>query len=238
MKEKIIGILGGMGPEATADLFHRIIKSTPVEKDQDHPRTVIYSNSKIPDRTPAILSKGLNPIPEMVKASQALEKAGADFIIMPCNTGHYFLEDIQAQIEIPILNMIEMTADKVRERYSGIKRAGLIATDGTLESKLYHESFQKKGIEIITPSKSLQREVMKTIYKHIKKGDINTGRDIAIHVAKNLLSQGADIVINGCTEISLVLKQGDIKGIIVDPLQVLADTAVEIGLGKRELITT
>ena len=91
MSEKTIGILGGMGPEATADLFYRIVKATPVERDQDHPRTIIYSNSKVPDRTPAIAGEGESPLPEMLMAARSLEGEGADFLIIPCNTAHYFI---------------------------------------------------------------------------------------------------------------------------------------------------
>ena len=114
MGEKIIGILGGMGPEATADLFYRIIRSTPVKRDQDHPRTIIYSNSKVPDRTAAILGKGPSPLPEMTMAATKLEKTGADFIVIPCNTAHYFIEELRKEIDIPILDMIELTAKTIK----------------------------------------------------------------------------------------------------------------------------
>ena len=100
MKEKIIGILGGMGPEATADLFYKIIKLTPAKKDQEHLRIIIDNNPKIPDRTKAILYKGENPLPELIKTAQNLEKAGANFIIMPCNTAHYYHHEIQKIINI------------------------------------------------------------------------------------------------------------------------------------------
>ncbi|GAH53208.1 unnamed protein product, partial [marine sediment metagenome] len=110
MPEKIIGILGGMGPEATVDLFHKIIKFTPAKKDQDHFRIIIDNNPKIPDRTAAILGKGEDPLPALQETARNLEKAGVDFIIIPCNTAHYFLPQIQKSVNIPVLNMIEETA--------------------------------------------------------------------------------------------------------------------------------
>ena len=113
-----------MGPEATADLFYRIIRATPVEKDQDHPRTIIYSNSKVPDRTPAVMGKGESPVYEMLMAGKKLEEAGADFLIIPCNTAHYFIEDLRAGLTIPVLNMIELTAEKIARDASAIKKAG------------------------------------------------------------------------------------------------------------------
>jgi len=105
MNQKIIGILGGMGPEATLDLFHKIIKLTYAEKDQDHLRIIIDNNPKIPDRTDAISGTGKDPLPKLIVTAQILEKAGADFIIIPCNTAHYFISEIQQSIKIPILTL-------------------------------------------------------------------------------------------------------------------------------------
>ena len=235
MTEKIIGILGGMGPEATADLFYRILKATPVERDQDHPRTIIYSNSKVPDRTPAVLGDGPNPVPEMVMAAKALETAGADFLVMPCNTAHYFIGELREGLGIPILHMIELTAKKVGHDLLNVNRAGLIATDGTMNGGLYHRSFLEQGIEIMNPAVDLQRASMKAIYEHIKTGDLEGGREIVLKVASGLLDSGAQAVICGCTEISLVLKDGDVPVPVIDPLQILAETSVDVALGKVKL---
>ncbi len=231
MAEKIIGILGGMGPEATADLFYRIIRATPVKRDQDHIRTIIYSNSKVPDRTPAILGEGPSPLPEMVKAARKLEEAGADFIVIPCNTAHHFISELRGNVGIPILHMIELTAKKVTKDFLQVKRAGLIATVGTVKSRIYHRCFAEVGLNILTPSDNLQQAAMDAIYKNIKAGDLNGGRDILLRVADSLVQGGARIVICGCTEVSLVLKDGDIAAPVVDPLQILAETAVEIARG-------
>lgn len=235
MTEKIIGILGGMGPEATADLFYRIIRATPVERDQDHPRTIIYSNSKVPDRTPAVLGDGPNPVPEMVMAAKALEAAGADFLIMPCNTAHYFIGELRESVGIPILHMIDLTAKRVISDRPQMSRAGLIATDGTVKSSLYHDNFGEQGIEIMIPPEDMQRASMRAIYERIKRGDLEGGREMVLEVASELVDMGAEAVICGCTEISLVLKEGDIDVPVVDPLQVLAETAVGVALGELEL---
>lgn len=228
MAEKIIGILGGMGPEATADLFYRIIRATPVKRDQDHIRTIIYSNSKVPDRTPAIFGEGPSPVPEMVKAARKLEGAGADFIIIPCNTAHYFIGELHESVGIPILNMIELTAKKVGNEFPKMRKAGLIATEGTVRSGIYHRSFAEVGIDILTPSDDFQQEAMKAIYEHIKTGDLEGGREILLKMANGLVQGGAQMMICGCTEVSLVIKDGDIAVPVVDPLQILAETAVEV----------
>lgn len=227
MTDKIIGILGGMGPEATADLFYRIIRATPVEKDQDHIETIIYSNSKVPDRTPAILGEGPSPVAEMVKVARKLEEAGADFLIIPCNTAHYFIDEVREAVGIPILHMIELTAKKIGNDFSQVKRAGLIATIGTIKSRIYSQSFDEVQVDILIPPNGLQLETMKAIYQHIKTGDLEGGKEILLRVADSIIQEGAQIIICGCTEVSLVLKNGDLPMPVVDPLQILAETAVK-----------
>ncbi len=234
MNEKTIGILGGMGPEATADLFYRIVRATPVERDQDHPRTIVYSNSKVPDRTPAIIGEGESPLPEMLMAARRLEGAGADFLIIPCNTAHHFIEEQRSELGIPVLHMIEMTTNHAAREYPDAKTVGLIATDGTLSSGIYERFFGAAGMDVLVPTVELQSRAMDAIYEHIKKGDLDTGRKISLDVARDLLGRGADLVICGCTEISLVLKDGDISVPVVDPLQVLAEVAVRVGRGELE----
>ncbi len=235
MSEKIIGILGGMGPEATADLYLRIIKATPAKRDQDHPRVIIYSNSKVPDRTPAILGTGPSPLPELIRAGKRLEEAGADFVIIPCNTAHFFINQLQEELRIPILDMIKLSAEEAKKNYTNLKRAGLLATDGTLKSELYRTAYDKAGIEIIEPTPEKQAEVMKAIYQYIKAGNLIDGGLMLRDVANELVSLGAELIICGCTEVSLVLKDGKLPVPILDPLQILADAAVAEALPKEHV---
>jgi len=225
--EKTIGILGGMGPEATADLFYRIIRATPVTRDQEHLRVIIDSNPKIPDRTPAILGTGESPLPLMIATGKNLERAGADFLIMPCNTAHYFHGELQKALTVPVLHMIELSAAYVDKKYPSVEKAGLIATDGTIASRLYHDHYGKYGITIILPDDPSQRNVMDAIYKYIKRGDLETGKTLLHRVANSLVEAGAEAVICGCTEVSLVLHEGDLTVPVIDPLQVLAIEAVK-----------
>ena len=234
MGEKVIGILGGMGPEATAELFYRIVNATPVERDQDHPRTIIYSNSKVPDRTSAITKNGESPMPEMLMAARSLERAGADFLIIPCNTAHFFIDDLRKLLGIPVLHMIELTVSHLTSEYPDTRSVGLIATDGTIKSGIYEKFVDMAGIEVLVPTIELQRRVMDAIYRHIKKGDLDTGRSLTLDVTQDLLGRDVDLVICGCTEISLVLKNGDIAVPVVDPLQILAEIAVRVGRGELE----
>jgi aspartate racemase len=229
--EKIIGILGGMGPEATADLFHRIIRATPVEKDQDHFRVIIDSNSKILDRTPAILGTGPSPLPLMLNAGRNLVNAGVNFIVMPCNTAHYYHAELEKELGVPVLHMIRLSAKHIKDNYPDVKRVGLQATDGTLASRLYHDAYAEYGIDVIVPEEGSQRDVMDAIYRDIKTGDLPSGEVLLKRVAGELIDVGSDAVICGCTEVSLVLHDGDLSVPVVDPLQVLAEEAVRYASG-------
>jgi aspartate racemase len=233
MSEKIIGILGGMGPEATADLYLRIIKATPAKRDQDHPRVIIYSNSKVPDRTAAIVGTGSSPLPELIRAGKRLEEAGADFIIIPCNTAHYFLEPLQNELRVPIINMIKLSAERARSLYPKIKRAGLLASDGTVKSGLYTEAYKEGGVEMLQLTPDRQADVMKAIYQCIKAGNLIDGGFLLRSVSNDLIKVGAEMIICGCTEVSLVLKDGDLPVPVLDPLQILAEAAVSEALPKE-----
>ena len=227
MPEKIIGILGGMGPEATIDLFYKIIKFTPAEKDQDHFRIIIDNNPKIPDRTAAILGKGEDPLPALQETARNLEKAGADFIIIPCNTAHYFLPQIQKSVNIPVLNMIEETAKETQKRIFSIQKVGLLASIGIYKTEIYHQHFKKFNIEVISPEEKDKEEVMKAIYA-VKAGNLSEEiKKNILKIAQKLIDKGAEAIITGCTEIPLILKEGDVSVPIIDPTQVLAKIAIQ-----------
>jgi len=227
MDEKIIGILGGLGPEATVDLFYKIVKLTPVEKDQDHFRIIIDNNPKIPDRTDAIMGNGKDPLPELIATAQNLEKAGANFIIMPCNTAHYFISEIQQSIKIPILNMIKETAHHVKSIFPSIKNVGLLATKGTYKTGLYNSFFKEKNIKILIPSPLEQDKIMDIIYK-IKSSILTKEMKNQMRViSEEQIKKGAQAIIACCTEIPLILKDGDIKAPVIDPTTILAKRAIE-----------
>ncbi len=226
-KEKIIGILGGMGPMATVELFKRIVLKTPAKRDQDHPRIVIYNNPKIPDRTAYILGKGENPLPELIDSAKKLESWGADFIIMPCNTAHFFADDIQKAINIPLINMIEETAEYVKQL--GIKRVGLLATTGTLTTGIYQKALEKRGIKVIIPNEKEQEKVMRGIYEGIKANKFKLGRELLLEIAKKLEKESEGIIA-GCTEVSVALKPEDLEVPLIDPMDVIAEKAVKLAL--------
>ena len=237
MPEKTIGILGGMGPEATLDLFTKIVKGTKVTKDQDHLRILIDNNPKIPDRTLAIQGKGPNPLPLLIESGKALEKAGADFIIIPCVTAHHFYPGLQKKLNIPILHLVEETMKHISARLKGVHKIGLIATTGTVHTGLFQKAFSKSRIELILPSPQVQKNrVMEAIYgkKGIKAiGPSVHSKRLILAACKTLIVQGAEALLAGCTEIPLVLKEGDLAVPMIDPLSVLARAAIEKAKGQE-----
>ncbi|MFW6173302.1 MAG: aspartate/glutamate racemase family protein [Elusimicrobiota bacterium] len=227
MKEKIIGILGGMGPEATIDLFRKIVKQSPAKRDQDHFRIIIDNNPKIPDRSKAILQKGESPLHEMIATAKNLERAGANFIIMPCNTAHFFYNDLQKKINIPIIHMIKETALYIHKVYPNIQRISLFATKGTYKTGLYQTFLNKGNIETLIPTQDEQNKIMNIIYG-IKAGNrLDLLKRDILKLAENQIAKNTQGIIAGCTEIPLILKNGDIDIPIIDPTLILAEKAIE-----------
>lgn len=228
--KKTIGILGGMGPEATAHMFELIIKNTKAEKDQDHIPVIIYSNPKIPPRTDAIFNKGPSPTQSLIEGAELLEKAGADFIIMPCITAHYFFHEVAAHVSIPFLNLLEESLLWIKRNIPEIKTAGLISSTGTLESRLFHNTLSNEGIEVINPNKNEQQKVMKAIFgeKGIKAGYTSGApKEIIIQIAHSLIQRGAEAIIAGCTEVPLVLTSKDIPVPLIEPMSIIARVSIK-----------
>ena len=165
--KKTIGILGGMGPLATADLFRKITLLTKASCDNDHIRVYIDSNAQIPDRTAAILHGGKDPLPQMRAALHSLEACGASCVIMPCNTAHYFLPQLQAETKLPFLSMLEATAKACAKFYPG-KTAAVLATKGTLATGLYEKALEKEGVSFIIPDDAEKDTLMHLIYDVVK----------------------------------------------------------------------
>jgi aspartate racemase len=227
--KKTIGILGGMGPEATAYFFGLIIKNTKAEKDQEHIPVIIYSNPEVPARTDAILEKGPSPLPHLLEGARVLKQAGADFIAMPCVTAHYFLDEIVAGEKVSFLSLVDETVLYVKRKMPELKKAGLISSTGTLKSRLFHDAFAREEVEVFGPQDGEQEQVMEAIFgkKGIKAG-FTAGRpgEIIQGVAKTLIKRGAGAIIAGCTEVPLVLKEEDIDVPLIEPLQILAEACV------------
>jgi aspartate racemase len=226
---KTIGILGGMGPEATAYFFGLIIKHSDAVKDQDHIPVLIYNLPQIPERTPAILGKGPSPVPMLRKGVRTLAKAGADFIVIPCVSAHAFLPDVRRTSPVPILSLLDEALAGATKRSRGLKRAGLIASTGTVRSGMFARTFAKAGIEIITPTDREQAKVMEAVFgrRGVKAGYTEgRPRKLVLDAARRLIKRGAQVIIAGCTEIPLVLKDEDMPVPLIEPMRMAARAAV------------
>lgn len=225
--KKTVGIIGGMGPMATADLFKKIIENTPAKKDQDHIRVLIDSNTEIPDRTAALLSGGASPIPALTDSVHRLVTAGADCLIMPCNTAHGFYDAVQeAAGSVPVLHMIRLTGEELKRR--GISKVGLLATSGTVQTGIYGRNLE--GIEILTPNSEEQEAVMDLIYGAVKAGLTEYDASKVQKTADRLLKEGAQAIILGCTELPLAKELYHLDFPSVDPTLCLAQGAVAFAL--------
>ncbi|MBS0385049.1 MAG: amino acid racemase [Proteobacteria bacterium] len=200
---KTIGVIGGMGPAATVDFFAKLLEATPAERDQDHLRVLIDCNPRVPDRNAAIAGRGPSPGPQLADAARGLERAGADVLVIACNTAHAFAADIQAAVDIPLLSMIEATADAALA--GNRSRVGVLAADGCRRAGLYQRAFAERDVEALFLNDAAQQDFMQLIYR-IKAGDIgDASRRAMERLAISLNARGAQAVIAACTEAPLVL---------------------------------
>jgi len=229
---KVIGILGGMGPEATLDCFSKILKNTPAKKDPEHLRVVIDSNPGIPDRIAAILGEGQSPVPALVAGCRGLQKAGADFIIIPCVTVHFFLPQIQAESPLPILSIIDAVAETIHRDFPETGTVGLLGTIATVENGLFQKRLAEDSIHTLVPDGAEQTKIIDAI-KDIKdtrppRSRFEITADL-IEAAGSLVEKkpaGAEAIIAGCTEIPLALGQKDLPVPYFDSLTILARAAI------------
>lgn len=219
-----LGVIGGLGPMATAYYMELVIRMTAVRRDQEHPEMIVMNVPTIPDRTAYILGKSKeNPMIPMIKLGKQLKNLGATVIATPCVTAHYFHEDLQSGIGLPVIHVIRSTASLLRT--AGIRRVGLMATDGTVQSGIFQKEIEDAGMELVLPSEGGQRGVMALIYDQVKAG---IQPDLALFAAirDELRRSGAEVVVLGCTELSLLKKEQDLGEGILDVLDVLARESV------------
>lgn len=224
--KKSIGILGGMGPLATADLFQKIISLTAAASDNEHIRVYIDSNSSIPDRTEAILSGGPDPLPAMRDSLRKLEACGADCVVMPCNTAHYFLPRLQGLTDIPFLSMLEAAAAACRARFPG-ETAAVLATRGTLSAGLYQAALETAGVPCLLPGETERDALMEVIYQGVKAGaPPSRYRAAFLSVTEALAGRGAECFLPACTELPLACQALGLDLPCVDPTEELAKAAI------------
>ena len=227
----VIGILGGMGPEATVRFFDLVVRNTRARRDQDHIPVIVWNDPRVPDRTAAILGKGKSPVPRLKAGAAALRKAGADIIVIPCITAHNYIGELAAGHESGFINLLGETRKYVRGRFPRVGKIGVLATTGTIRAAIIDRTFAGTGVEVVVPTAGDQKKVMEAIYgrRGIKAGfPPGPLRKILAGVARRLVRRGAGVILAGCTEIPLVLESQDLTVPLIDPMAVGAEACIRL----------
>lgn len=232
-KKNTIGIIGGMGPAATVDLMQRIIDNTPADDDCDHLHLLVDNNPNIPSRIAALIDKtGLSPAPVMMEMALGLQKQGADVLAIPCNTAHFYHKEVAKAVSIPILNMIDLSANHIKTTYPSYKKVGLLASTALLITKLYEPYCEKHGLELVYPAPEDQDKVMNLI-KAVKSNQHQPQHvEDYLAVTNNLRVQGADCLLVACTELSVIGFERAPALPHLDALDILVKEIVRIGLNN------
>lgn len=226
MKQGKLGVLGGMGPQATLLFYQMIVDHTAAHSDQEHIPTLILSDTQIPDRTVAILSGDAEEVrTHLIRDAKTLEAWGAAAIAIPCNTSHAFLPWLQERLSVPVVNMIEETAAHLAAL--GARRVAVLATDGTLQMGLYKKALEAHGMEAVYPRVTLQRQVMSIIYDDVKGGRPIAGDKLPT-VGEAMKALGCDRAVLACTELSVCRVALGLGDFYVDAMDVLARRCVEV----------
>ncbi|MBE6946763.1 MAG: aspartate/glutamate racemase family protein [Ruminococcaceae bacterium] len=222
--KKILGVIGGLGPLATAYFMELVIQMTDARVDQEHLPMIVYNMPMIPDRTAYILDNSKeNPFPMMLEIGEELSRREVACIAIPCITAHYFMGGLQAGLNVPVINGVEETVAHLKA--NGIRKVGILATSGTIQSGIFHQELRRQGLEPIAPDEQAQKDVMHLIFNNVKAGKpVEMERFSAVE--KNLRSKGAEAMILGCTELSLIKREKNIGPGFIDAMEVLAREAL------------
>ncbi|MFI6818329.1 aspartate/glutamate racemase family protein [Nonomuraea sp. NPDC050328] len=228
MTSRLVGILGGMGPAATADFYAKLVAETPATGDQSHVPVVIWADPRVPDRSLSLLGLGEDPTPQLQHGIQALKRAGCEVLAVPCNTAHAFVPPLAAEAGLELVSIVEVTADALAA--AGVAAAGLLATAGTLHSGLYGDALRRRAIEPVEPTPAEQRHVSAAIAA-VKAGAATAAHRRALaDVARSLAARGADRIVAACTEIVLALDPAHLPVPVLDPARLLARKVAALSL--------
>ncbi len=229
----MLGILGGMGPLATAHFYGRLVALAPAERDQDHPAVVMWADPAVPDRTRALLEQGASPVPALIHGIRWLQQAGADWIAIPCNTAHAFVSELRQATGADIIDMIAVSVLRASQAQASVSRIGVLCTRGTRASQLYERAAEPSGIELIQVDPATQREQVDVAIELVKRhpGDPHALALAAEHITtatRRLREQGAEVVIAACTEVPLVMSGAAALLPMIDSTECLAARALEL----------
>lgn len=228
---KTVGVLGGMGPAATVDFFARIVAATPATRDQDHLRLIIDNNPKVPDRNAALSDTGPSPAEPMSAMARGLERAGADLLVIACNTAHAFIGAVRKSVAIPVLDMVEETALAVRQAFPTGGKVGLLAADGCLSAGLYQSALERQGIAAIALDPVGQACFMDLLYRLKAGSPRDELAEEMTRLSLGLEERGAELLVAACTEVPLLLSAADYPGTLLNSTDVLVTATIREAAG-------
>ena len=222
---KKLGVLGGLGPMATAYFLQLLTEMSDAKTDQEHMEIILYSKPSIPDRTKYIIGESeINPVDDMVAVGKKIKEMGADILAIPCITAHFFHKELEERIGLPVIHAIEETVLYLeKENVSGV---GILATDGTIKSGLFQNALKHHRMRSFIPKEDSQKKIMEIIYHEIKAG-AGVNMSLFYQITKELFDQGAEVVLLACTELSLIKKDYDLPAEYLDVMEILARKAVQ-----------
>jgi aspartate racemase len=232
--DKVLGVLGGMGPLASAHFMVRLTLLTPATRDQDHIPTVLWSDPRVPDRTKGRLGGGADPLPFLLRGIAGLRRAGCGAIAIPCNTAHGWYEEMQAEAGCPILHIVEAAAAELQRLGIAGGLIGVMGTQGTLDMRLYQDRLGRLGWDCMTPTPEEMQRLVTPAIALVKANRVGEAYPSLAEAAQSLAARGASAVVLGCTEIPLGLQAGpaetlDVK--LIDTIDALARAAIRWARG-------
>jgi len=233
--DNLLGVLGGMGPLATVDFMRKLIAETPALRDEDHIPVVVYSVPQIPDRPRAILSGGESPLPALLEGIRTLKQAGAAAIAIPCNTAHFWYDDMVRAGGLPILHIADATLAQLALRRVGPGAVGLIGTKGTLAAGFFQQRLESQGYRCIVNSVTEQDELVLPAITHVKRNELDAARPLVEAAIAGLLANDAAVVVLACTEIPVVLDRIEpaAAALCIDATRALASACVAWWQGRE-----
>lgn len=229
---RTVGILGGLGPDATLDFMSKVLANTEASCDQDHIRMLVDHDPTVPNRHDAIAGKTSSVGPQLAAMAVGLEQAGADFLVMVCNTAHAYSADIRAAVNIPFISIVDVTVEALASTQA--KQVGVMAADGALQAELYQRALEQAGFEAVLWSETELQQFMALVYR-IKAGERD--EDIAVGIsslASSLVFSGAEVLIAGCTEIPLFMNSDNTPAPLLSSTDLLVLRTIDIAKGLKE----
>lgn len=205
--DNFLGVVGGMGPLATADFLKKLVQSTPAKIDQEHIPVLLYGDCTVPDRTAAVVGTGPSPLPKLLQGIRFLNQAGVKAICIPCNSAHCWFAEMKAATTVPLFHIVRASAEQVKKKNPAAKNVGVLSTYGTFQMGIYNRALEEMEFVPITPTEDEFQTLVSPAIALIKGNQLDAAEDLFRQAAARLVARGAEVIILGCTEIPLGMRK-------------------------------